>query len=150
MFRQAFVAAAITAAVTAAAPAFAYTIGYVDTGKILMQYKGATSARSQMQHQLQQYQSEFAKRQKKIAEAQKAGKSPAEIQKMTEQYERELAPYKSRAQNLEQSLSADIKTKVEAKISAIAKRRGVDVVVDKAAVLYGGVDLTGDVLSALR
>jgi outer membrane protein len=150
MFRSALVAAAVAVSTLSANAAFAYTIGYVDTQKVLMSYQGARSAQAEMQKELQQYQQEFAARQKKIAEAQKAGKSQAELQKMTAQYEQELAPLKQRAQSLEAKLSANVKTKVEAQITQIAKRRHVDVVIDKAAVLYGGVDLTPDVLNALK
>ena len=150
MFRQAFIAAAVATSVLAAPAAFAYTIGYVDTAKVLTSYKGAQSAQAQMQKELQTYQTELAERQKKIQEAQKAGKSQAEIQKMMEQFEKELAPLKNKAAQLEQKLSADVKTKVEAQIKSIAQRRKVDVVIDKAAVLYGGVDLTNDVINALK
>lgn len=150
MFRQAIIAAAVATSVLAAPAAFAYTIGYVDTAKVLTTYKGAQSAQAQMQKELQTYQKELAERQQKIQEAQKAGKSQAEIQQMMAQFEKELAPLKNKAAQLEQRLSADVKGKVEAKIKAIAQRRKVDVVVDKAAILYGGVDLTNDVINALK
>ncbi|MFP5500935.1 MAG: OmpH family outer membrane protein [Candidatus Sericytochromatia bacterium] len=150
MFRQAIIATAVATSVLAAPAAFAYTIGYVDTAKVLTSYKGAQSAQAQMQKELQAYQTQLADRQKKIQEAQKAGKSQAELQKMMEQFEKELAPLKNKAAQLEQKLSADVKTKVEAQIKSIAQRRKVDVVIDKAAVLYGGVDLTNDVINALK
>jgi outer membrane protein len=150
MFNKLIVSSVVAASVLAAPAAFAYTIGYVDTARVLASYKGAKSAQAQMQAELAEYQKAFAERQKKIMEAQKAGKSQAEIQKMTEQYERELAPLKQKAASLEQRLSKDVKTKIEAKINTIAKNRKVDVVVDKAVVLYGGVDLTSDVINALQ
>lgn len=150
MFRQALVASIISATLFTATPALAITIGYVDTAKVLQTYNGARTAQHQMQQELVAYQQAFAERQKKIAEAQKAGKTPAEIQKMTEMYEKELAPLKQKAATLEQRLSADVKTKVEAKIQAIAKNRKIDLVLDKAACLYGGIDLTPDVIRALK
>ena len=150
MFRSLIVSSVVAASVLAAPAAFAYTIGYVDTAKVLQTYKGAKSAQAQMPKELQQYQAAFVDRQKKIQEAQKAGKSQAELQKMTEQFEKELAPLKAKATSLEQRLSKDVKSKIEAKINSIAKNRKVDVVVDKAVVLYGGVDLTNDVIKALQ
>lgn len=150
MFRSMIISAAVATSVLAAPAAFAYTIGYVDTARVLQSYKGAKSAQAQMQKELQQYQAAFVDRQKKIQEAQKAGKSQAELQKLTEQYEKELAPLKAKAANLEQRLSKDVKSKIEAKINTIAKNRKCDVVVDKAVVLYGGVDLTTDVINALQ
>ena len=152
MFRQAIVAGAVALGVLAAPAAFATTIGYIDTGKVLMSYGGAQSAQAQMQKQVQAYQAAFAERQKKIAEAQKAGKSQAELQKMTEQYERELAPLKQQAYGLSEKLSGQVKVRIEAKINQVAKARHVDLVLDKAAVLYSanGIDLTNDVIKALK
>lgn len=150
MFRKAATTAAVLTAVLTAAPAFATTIGYVDTAKVLLSYSGAKNAQGQMARELQAYQKAFMERQKKIAEAQKSGKSAAEIQKMTAQYEQELAPLKNRAQGLEQRLSADVKTKIESKIQSIAKARHLDLVLDKAACLYGGIDITDDVIRALK
>ena len=138
------------AAVLTATPALAQTIGYVDTAKVLLSYQGARSAQGQMQKELLAYQQEFAERQKKIAEAQKAGKPQAEIQKMTEQFEKELQPLKAKAMSLEAKLSTDVKGKIERVIHAIAARRKVDIVLDKAAVLHGGVDLTDDVIKGLK
>lgn len=150
MFRSAIIASAVTAAVLSANAAFAYTIGYVDTQKVLQTYTGAQSAQAAMQREIQSYQQQFAARQQKIQAAQKAGKSPAEIEKLTKQYEAELEPLKQRAANLEAKLSANVKTRIEGKIAVIAKAHHVDVVIDKAAVLYGGVDLTQDVINALK
>lgn len=152
MFRQVAAATTLLVAVLTAAPALAAAnnVGYVDTARVLMTYSGAKSAQGQMAKELEAYQRAFMDRQKKIAEAQKAGKSPAEIQKMTEAYEKELAPLKNRAQGLEQRLSADVKTKIESKIQAIAKAHHLDLVLDKAACLYGGVDITDDVIRSLK
>ncbi len=147
------IAAAGIAAITViapAAPAFALTIGYVDTAKVLVSYQGARTAQGQMQQELAAYQKEFVERQKKIAEAQKAGKTQAEIQKMTEQFEKELAPLKQKAMGLEQKLSATVKTKIESVIHRIAAQRKCDIVLDKAAVLHGGLDITADVIKALK
>ena len=150
--RRLIAAAGIVAAtvIAPAAPAFALTIGYVDTAKVLLSYQGARAAQGQMQKELVAYQKEFVERQKKIAEAQKAGKTQAEIQKMTEQFEKELAPLKQKAMGLEQKLSATVKTKIEGVIHRIAAQRKCDVVLDKAAVLHGGIDITADVIKALK
>lgn len=135
---------------TSAQAASAYTVGYVDTAKILLQMPGAQTARQQMQAELIEYQKAFADRQRRIAEATQAKKPEAEIRRMTEQFEKELAPLKAKAQGLEMRLSGQVKTKVEAAIQAIARARRLDVVLDKAAVLYGGVDITNEVLTRVR
>ena len=150
MLRQAATTFAVLASVLVASPAFAMNVGYVDTARVLLSYSGAKSAQGQMAKQMEAYQHAFMDRQKKIADAQKAGKTPAEIQKMTEAFEKELAPLKSQAQSLEARLSTDVKTKIEGKIQAIAKAHKLDLVLDKAACLYGGLDITSDVIRALK
>ncbi|MEB3330671.1 MAG: OmpH family outer membrane protein [Candidatus Sericytochromatia bacterium] len=135
---------------TTAAPAAAMAVGYVDTAKVLLSYKGARSAQGKMQAELLKYQQAFTERQRKIAEAQQAGKSQAEIQKMTEAFEKELQPLKAKAMNLEAQLSGDVKKKIEGVIHTVARRRSLDLVLDKAAVLHGGTDITQDVVKALQ
>lgn len=149
MFRRLALAAAI-AAIVPATPALAYTVGYVDTLRVLTSYSGAKNAQGQVQKEVIAYQKAFADRQQKIMAAQKEGKSAAELQKLTEQYEAELAPLKQKAASLDSKLSGEVKIKIEGVIKRIAQARKVDVVVDKAAVLYGGLDLTDDVVKALK
>lgn len=149
MLRRLALATALVA-IAPAAPALAYTVGYVDTLKVLTSYSGAKSAQSQVQKEVIAYQKAFADRQQKIMAAQKAGKSASEIQKLTEQYERELAPLKEKAARLDTKLSGEVKVKIEGIIQRVAKAKKVDVVLDKAAILYGGTDLTADVVRALR
>jgi outer membrane protein len=144
------IASAVMASVMIAPAAFAQTIGFVDTAKVLVSYKGAQSASAQVQKELAALQKEFGERQKKIQDAQKSGKSQAELQKLIEQYEKELIPLKQRAAQLDARLSADVRTKIIGQIQAIAKKRKVDLVLDKGAVYYGGVDLTDDVIKALK
>jgi outer membrane protein len=132
-----------------AAPAVAMSVGYVDTAKVLLSYQGARSAQGKMQAELLKYQQAFTERQRKIAEAQQAGKSQAEIQKMTEAFEKELQPLKAKAMNLEAQLSGDVKKRIEGVIHRVAQQRNLDLVLDKAAVLHGGIDITADVVKAL-
>jgi outer membrane protein len=134
----------------APASAWAHTVGFVDTAKVLTSYAAARDAQGKMQKELTKYQQAFAERQKKIGEAQKSGKTQAELQKMTEEFELELKPLKDKAMNLEAKLAADVKTRIEAVIKKVAVARKVDLVLDKAAVLYGGIDLTNDVVKQLK
>lgn len=149
---QLLVALAFACGTLAASPlaASAMTVGYVDTAKVLLSYQGARSAQGKMQAELLKYQAAFTDRQRKIAEAQQAGKSQAELQKMTEGFEKELAPLKAKAMSLEAQLSGDVKKKIEGVIHRVAAARKLDLVLDKAAVLHGGVDITDEVVKALK
>ena len=144
------VAATVLGMMVTGSPAWAMSVGYVDTARLLTSYQGARSAQAEMQKELMAYQQAFQDRQRKVAEAQKAGKPATELQQMTEKFEKELAPLKARAAKLEQRLSGDVKRQVEAKIQFIAKAKKLDLVLDKAACLYGGQDITDEVIRALR
>ena len=47
----------------------------------------------------------------------------------------------------EQDLMGPIQKKVQKAIATVAKRAGINSVVDSSAMLYGGKDLTGDVIA---
>lgn len=145
----AMLAMAVTAAPSlAAAPAGA--IGYVDTQKVFQGYKEAQTAQNKFRQEAQAYQEDLADAQKKLEEARKAGKSPDEINKMQKKFEDELKPKKTRVEALDRDLSGKIKKQIEQVIAQVAKAKGVPTVVDKQVILYGGTDLTGDVLSRLN
>ncbi|HEY9855157.1 MAG TPA: OmpH family outer membrane protein [Stenomitos sp.] len=150
MLGGAILAAAVLAGPSMAAPAAPGAIGYVDTQKVFQGYKEAQSAQSRFRKEAQDYQQDLADAQKKLEEARKAGKSEAEINKMQKKYEDDLKPKKARVEALDRELSGKIKKQIESVIGQVAKSRGVATVVDKQVILYGGTDLTDDVLSRLN
>lgn len=126
------------------------SIGYVDTQKVFQNYKTAQEAQGRFRKEAQAYQQELAADQKKLEDARKANKSPDEINKMQKRFEDELRPKKTRVEGLDRDLSGKIKKQIETVIAAVAKSKGVATVVDKQVVLYGGTDLTSDVLARLN
>ncbi len=143
-------AAAVVAGPTAAQAQGAGSIGYVDTQKVFQGYKDAQTAQNRFRKEAQAYQEDLAEAQKKLEEARKAGKSEAEINKMQKQYEDQLKPKKSRVEALDRELSGKIKKQIESVIGQVAKSKNIPTVVDKQVILYGGVDLTNDVLNRLN
>lgn len=140
-------ALAVAAPAMAAAPG---AIGYVDTQKVFQGYKEAQTAQNKFRHEAQAYQEELAEAQKKLEDARKAGKSTDEINKMQKRYEDELKPKKQRVEALDRDLSGKIKKQIESVIGQVAKAKGIPTVVDKQVILYGGTDLTNDVLAKLN
>ncbi|HEY9900194.1 MAG TPA: OmpH family outer membrane protein [Pantanalinema sp.] len=148
-----FAALALAAGLMLQAPAQAAApgaLGYVDTQKVFQSYKGAQSAQDRFRKEAQDYQEELVDAQRKLEEARKANKSSDEIAKMQKKFEDELKPKKAKVEALDRELSGKIKKQIEAAIAQVAKTRGFATVVDKAAILYGGEDLTGDVLKNLN
>lgn len=137
-----------TQSVQAQAPAS--TVGFVDTAQVFNSFPEAKKAQDQFRKKAEDYQEELAKRQKQIEDARKAGKSDADIQKMMKDAEQDLMPQKKAVEELDRKLSTQIKAKIEAAIAASAKAKRITTVVDKQVILYGGTDLTSDVVKRLK
>lgn len=132
------------------ASAEAAVVAKVDTKRLFEQYKEAQTSQSEFKKKAEAYQQEFMEKNRLLQEAQKEGKSKAELEKMTRKFESELKPKKEAVEKLDRELSARLKKKIEATIQEIARARGYAVVVDKQVVLYGGDDITDDVLKKLN
>lgn len=135
-----------TQTVSAQGPSF----GYVDTAKVFSSYTEAKKAQDQFRKKAEDYQQELGERQKQIEAARKAGKPEAEIQKMMKDAEQDLLPKKKAVEELDRKLSTQIKGKIESAIAAAAKAKGVSTVVDKQVILFGGTDLTPEVVKRLK
>lgn len=131
-------------------PALAATMGFVDTQKIFTQYKDAQSSQSEFRKKAEAYQRELIERNAELQKAQKDGKSKAEMEKMTKNFETELKPKKQAVEALDKELSAKLKKRIEAAIAQVASAKNIPVVVDKQVILFGGQDLTEDVLQKLN
>lgn len=140
----------VLAAAPAGAGASAASLGFVDAQKVFQSYKAAQEAQSRFRHEAQAYQDELADDQRKLEEARRANKSPEEISKMQKKFEEDLKPKKTRVEGLDRELSGKIKKQIEVVIAEVAKAKGVPTVVDKQVVLYGGIDLTDEVVRKLN
>ena len=76
-------------------------------------------------------------------EADTANKSDEEKAKAMQQAQMEL-------QQKEQDLLAGIQKKVDAAVKQVAEAKGLSVVLDKNAVVYGGQDITDDVVKKFK
>ncbi len=129
-----------------AAPA----LGYVDVQKVFAQFKQAQSSQAAFQARAQKYEAELAEKNKELEQAKKAGKSRADLDKMTRSFEAELKPEKAAIEAMDRRLSGSLKERIQSAIARVAAAHHVPVVVDKQVVLYGGVDLTPEVLRDLN
>jgi Skp family chaperone for outer membrane proteins len=143
------VALAIAATLLMAPQALAYSVGYIDSARLFRESATIKQAQAEIQSEQDKIQKAFEDRQKKLEEARKTQKEE-EVQKLQAQYSQELSEMRDHAQQVDASLSKKIKDKVEGTIQVVAKKRKIDVVIDKQAVYYGGIDLTNDVLGGLK
>lgn len=125
-------------------------VGVVNLQELLRSYPEYRDADSQVKSAEVNYQKALMERMKKLEEARAKGKTPAELQKMQKQFEAELKPIQTRGIGLYKSLQEKLKGRIETAIAQVAKQKGVEVIYDKQAVLYGGNDLTRDVAAKLK
>lgn len=110
-------------------------VGVVDYRRLMMSHPDAAKANSEMQQAYQEAQMRF--------EANNANKSDEEKAKAVQELQKELM-------QKEQTLLSGIQEKVDAAVKKAADARGMTVVIDKGAVVYGGEDITADVEKLLK
>ena len=133
-----------------AAPPAPSGIAYVETQKIFREYDEAQKAQANFRAKAEAYQKELASDQQKLEEAKKAGKSAKDLREMQKQFEDELKPKKAEVENLDRQRSQRIKKQITDAIEQVAKSKGFTLVLDKATVLYGGSDISDEVIKRLN
>lgn len=111
-----------------------FSIGYVDMQRALNNHPQKASSERALQEFFQAKQREFQQRAK--------GLSPVQRQDLDRQLQQEFV---QKREELLGGLDKDIRAAVE----QVSRDRGVSIVLDRAVVLYGGVDLTDAVIAQL-
>lgn len=122
----------------------------VDTQRLFTQYRDAQSSQSEFKTKAEEYQKELSEKNRLLQEAQRDGKSKADLEKMTKKFEGELRPKKEAVERLDKELSGRLKKRIEAAIAEVAAAKRIPVVVDKQVVLFGGEDITDEVVKKLN
>jgi len=135
-------------------------IGVVDTQKIIQQsklYSELRKAESDLQTLQTNFQKEYSARMQKMEDAYKQKKSQAELSKLQAKYESELREKQQTAQTILakkqkslETMRVQLREKVEVAIKNIAQKKKITYVIDKQSMFYGGMDITGDVLSQIK
>ena len=110
-------------------------IGTVDYQDLIKNAPGTREVQNSMNSAVETAQKEFAEKSKDMNDSDK--------QKLMKQYQEELSAK-------DKELLAPITKKVDAAIIAVGKKKGLAVIVDKGAVVYGGLDVTADVNAELK
>ena len=134
VFIGSVVALALTQSGGIASAAGSSAVGIVDQQQILSQHPDAQNVQTQMNAAIQEVQKDF--------EEKSAGMSDQEKQDYYQQCQQRL-------QQKQQELVDPIMKSVEEAIQKVADAKGLSVVMDKALVIYGGQDITQDVINRL-
>ena len=135
VFIGSVVALALTQSGGIASAAPSSTVGVVDMNKILIEHPDRQGAETALKSELEAAQKEFSERESGMSDAEK------------ESYSRQL---QERLANKESELMEQLLKKVEEVVKQVADAKGLSIVVSKAAVVYGGTDITQDVISRLK
>lgn len=111
------------------------TVGYVNRQQIFNSYPGIQDILKQIQTLREAAQQDYDTRSKDLPEA--------ERQALNDTIAREEA-------RKEDNLMKPVGDKIEASIKAVAEEKGLTVIIDAATVVYGGIDITADVIAKLK
>uniref|UniRef100_A0A7C3RWK5 OmpH family outer membrane protein n=1 Tax=Dictyoglomus thermophilum TaxID=14 RepID=A0A7C3RWK5_DICTH len=111
-------------------------IGYIDYSKVFLDFRYTKS----VQTVIQKRQSEI---EKLVVDAKKSGKTDKEINELRAKEEKKLGEYVEKARQ-------DIKNKILKEVENIAKIKKLSVVIEKKIRIWGGIDITDEVLKNLN
>ena len=117
------------------ASAASSAVGVIDYRQVMSQHPGLEAANSQMQKEVETAQQEFEAKSAEMNDQQKA-----EYYQQTQQ----------RLAQKQADLIDPLSKQVEATVKSVAEAKGLSVVIDKGAVVYGGQDITQDVIKKLK
>lgn len=112
------------------------SIGYIDYLKVFSEYKETKN----MQVQIQKKQAEINKI---IEDAKKKGLDEKKLNQLKVEKEKELG-------DLVAKIRDALKKKILAEVEKVAKAKKLSVVLEKSARVWGGVDITKEVLNNLN
>lgn len=110
-------------------------IGTVNYDELMKSVPGITEAQSTMRQTMEADQKEFNEKSKNMNDGEKA---------------KLLQEYKDKLQSKQNELIEPLKKKIDGAIVSVGKTKGLSVVVNKETVVYGGIDVTQDVIAALK
>ncbi len=136
------------------------TVGLVDMQKIYETSKFAqevNKAKKELEDAQTNYDKDTQDKANKLDEARIKKVAEAELKKMQDQFQKELENKRKEGQMLSAQKQKDLedlekkfKGEVDDTIKNVAKEKNIDVVVLKQAVLFGGTDITDDVIKKLK
>ena len=125
-------------------------MGFIDVQKVFKEYKETGKAQGELAKKEEAFKKEFEESQKKLQEAEKKGKTKEELDKMKTELEEKLAPKREELLKTNEKLTIKLQQDIVKAVTTVAKKMGIEVVVDKQVVITGGTDLTDMVVSELN
>ena len=134
IFIGSVVALALTQSGNIASAASSSSVGVIDYQQVMVSHPDVQNLQSQMETAISEIRKEY--------EEKSAGMNDQEKAQYYQQCQERLA-------QKQQQLLDPIKNAVDAAIKKVADKKGIAVVIEKMAVVYGGQDITQDVIAEL-
>lgn len=131
-------------------PANAATIGHIDVDKIFSNYEKTKKVQKDIRDKAQMIQDEVTRRQKEFEEEKIKGRSESDLKNLAEKYEKELEPKSTELARYEKKMAQEIKSDIVKATESVAKKMGIDIVLDKKVFISGGTDITDEVIKLLN
>ncbi len=133
-------------------PANAQTtkIGFVDGDKIFDEYPAAQDASKKISDAQELLKKEIVESEKIFTEFEKQKKSEAEKATKQKELQNKIDNKANETKKLIETLSGKIEDDIMQTVKKIAAEKGIETVLDKRAVLIGGVDITDAVSIELK
>lgn len=133
-----------------AATEASYKIAFIDSERILKEYSEAQKLLENLAKAEAELNKKILAKRQEIQKARAAKKTDTELQMMAEKIRLELEPEAKRIEEESASKSKEIEDKVDAVIKEFASKSKYDIVLLKEAVMYGGTDVTNEILTKLK
>lgn len=134
IFIGSVVAIALTQTGNIASAASSSSVGVIDMQQIMASHPDRENANTQMEALQAEIEKEFNERSAGMGEKEKADYAQQCRERVAQKYS---------------ELLETLMTSVEAAVKKVADKKGLAVVLDKAAVVYGGQEITAEVITEL-
>ena len=134
VFVGSVVAIAVSQSGSGVASAASSNVGVIDYRQAMSQHPDLQAANTEMQQAVQDAQKDFEAKSANMSEQEKS-----DYYQQTQQ----------RLQQKQQDLIEPIQKKIEDADKGVAEAKGLSVVLDKSSVVYGGQDITQDVVKKI-
>ena len=126
------------------------SIGYIDGQQVFSSYDKTKKAQEQFKKKEQVIQDEITKKQKQFEQEKSKGMSDADLRKMVEKFEKELAPKQKDLVESQNKVRKEIQGDIVKATEVISRKMGIEIVLDKQVFVTGGTDLTDKVVEQLN
>ena len=131
-------------------PVHAATFGYIDVQKVFSSYGKTKRTEEELKKKEQGIKDEVVRKQKQIEKEKNNNMSDGDLQKLAEKFEKELEPQKADLMELQNKKMLEIQNDIMKASEITAQAMGIEIVLDKQAVVTGGIDISDKVINQLN